>query len=406
MARQEVLEPTSPSGYFGVGVLMLRSFHRSNLMFGSNVLEIAIGLVFVFLCVSLVCTAVNELIAAAFASRARDLERGIRNMLDGTSKFPLRWWTKTWMTSTFQELEDEKAKETPWAAKFFDHHIIDGVRKDNAMPSYIPSQDFVNVLLELVDDDIRNPQGSPPAPALSPPSSPLRGDCSFDEIRTMINRVSSERIRQMLLPILREAESDLNSAISPLKRFGERVEIWFDNGMDRVGGWYKRRTQAVLLLVGLFVAVAMNIDTISIYQLLARDGTLRASIVAVAEKTAAQIQPANAPPATQPVAAAIDDVKSSINKIDDLGIPIGWRASEYDRFFTNNRKTKDDTVMASAVFSKIFGLLATALAASLGAPFWFDLLNKFMSIRGNGKAPEEKPKSPKVVLQPQSPTGA
>ena len=27
-----------------------------------------------------------------------------------------------------------------------------------------------------------------------------------------------------------------------------------------------------------------------------------------------------------------------------------------------------------------------------------------MSIRGNGKAPEEKPKDTKVVLQPQAPT--
>ncbi|HZK79539.1 MAG TPA: hypothetical protein VFC46_00690 [Humisphaera sp.] len=380
-------------------------------MFGSNVLETAIGLVFVFLSVSLVCTAVNELIAAAFASRSRDLERGIRNMLDGTSEFPLRWWTWTWMSSWSEQLNAAKAKATPWAEKFFNHHIIDGVRKDNSMPSYIPSQDFVNVLLELVDEDVRNPPltsppQSPPGPLTSPPPSPLRGDCTFDEIRAMVNMVSSKRIREMLLPIVREAESDLNTAVAPLKRFAERVEIWFDNGMDRVGGWYKRRTQGILLLVGLFIAVALNIDTISIYQRLARDGTLRTSIVAVAEQASAQHRDAKggAPPTTQSISDAVKAVEGGIDNIDHLGIPIGWRISDYDSFFAHDEKGKNGALLPSAVLSKIFGLLATALAASLGAPFWFDLLNKFMSIRGNGKAPEEKPKNPKVVLQPQAPT--
>ena len=61
-------------------------------------------------------------------------------------------------------------------------------------------------------------------------------------------------------------------------------------------------------------------------------------------------------------------------------------------------------IFPSAPFwTKVLGLLLTALAASLGAPFWFDVLNKFMAVRGAGKAPEEKPKDPRRVLQPESP---
>jgi len=33
----------------------------------------------------------------------------------------------------------------------------------------------------------------------------------------------------------------------------------------------------------------------------------------------------------------------------------------------------------------ILGWLITALAISLGAPFWFDLLNKLMTLRGSIK---------------------
>jgi hypothetical protein len=45
-------------------------------------------------------------------------------------------------------------------------------------------------------------------------------------------------------------------------------------------------------------------------------------------------------------------------------------------------------------WTKVFGLLLTAIAISLGAPFWFDLLNKVISIRAAGRSPSEKPKSP------------
>ena len=50
----------------------------------------------------------------------------------------------------------------------------------------------------------------------------------------------------------------------------------------------------------------------------------------------------------------------------------------------------------------VAGLLV-ALAASMGAPFWFDMLNKVISIRSAGKAPEESPKPPKDVPVPLEP---
>ncbi len=45
-------------------------------------------------------------------------------------------------------------------------------------------------------------------------------------------------------------------------------------------------------------------------------------------------------------------------------------------------------------WNKIAALALTAFAVSLGAPVWFDLLNRFMNIRAGGKSPEEKAKPP------------
>jgi hypothetical protein len=39
---------------------------------------------------------------------------------------------------------------------------------------------------------------------------------------------------------------------------------------------------------------------------------------------------------------------------------------------------------------KFLGCLWTGLALSLGAPFWFDLLQKFMNIRGAGTNPDDE----------------
>jgi hypothetical protein len=43
----------------------------------------------------------------------------------------------------------------------------------------------------------------------------------------------------------------------------------------------------------------------------------------------------------------------------------------------------------SHLLTALFGWLITALAASLGAPFWFETLQRFVNIRGNGRLPAE-----------------
>jgi hypothetical protein len=90
------------------------------------------------------------------------------------------------------------------------------------------------------------------------------------------------------------------------------------------------------------------------------------------------------------VVADFKQVENAVGGLGDLGIPLGWT----DPFNASKKlicTSRGWLIMAT----KLLGLLLTAFAASLGAPFWFDVLNKFMSVRSAGKAPEEKPKGPK-----------
>jgi hypothetical protein len=43
--------------------------------------------------------------------------------------------------------------------------------------------------------------------------------------------------------------------------------------------------------------------------------------------------------------------------------------------------------------SAVAGWFLTAFAASLGAPFWFETLTRFINIRGNGLKPEDSEKA-------------
>jgi hypothetical protein len=138
--------------------------------------------------------------------------------------------------------------------------------------------------------------------------------------------------------------------------------------MDRVSSWYKRRSQKLALLLGLFAAIAVNADTITIMNSLSHDQAMRSALVAASQEYAKiQSQDANG--------TAEQRIGNNLKKIEKLGLPIGWN--------------RDDPRLVPNGFwewvSKVFGWLLTAVAISLGAPFWFDLLNKFMAARSSIK---------------------
>jgi hypothetical protein len=176
----------------------------------------------------------------------------------------------------------------------------------------------------------------------------------------------------------------IDASANDLVQVREAIEYWFNTTMDRVSGWYKRRTQLILFAIGLTTAVALNLDTVEVARHLAADPVARGSVVLAAQNTSRSgLTPGGNPvagPETQPL--NMDQLKNQISMLGEIGIPIGW-------------KRAPDTVYSWIL--KCAGLLASALAATLGAPFWFDVLNRFVVIRSTikprEKSPEEKSKA-------------
>jgi len=162
--------------------------------------------------------------------------------------------------------------------------------------------------------------------------------------------------------------------------------------MDRASGWYKKRTQYSLLSIGLFVAVCLNVDTINIARALYLDPGVRQATVAEATGYLKSVNGSTTPSSCTTAGSTGDaqlsqlrdklcSLQRSVKEVSSAEsatlLPVGWKGGlSSDQLFR---------------WEAIAGWILTAIALSLGAPFWFDLLNKFMVIRSTIKPQEKSP---------------
>jgi hypothetical protein len=321
------------------------------------IIDVAIGIIVVFILVSMICSAVREAIEALTKTRAAYLEHGLRELLHdkGAVGLATSVYNHPLVYSLYSGNYKPKAQPRRW-----------WLALGGSLPSYIPSRNFAMALMDIAARGLHTDVAS------STETAPL---VSLDAIRKNVGNLQNAPVQRLLLSAIDAAQGDLN-------KLQKNLETWFDTGMDRVSGWYKRSTQWILFGIGLFVAVSLNVNTITIADYLSRTPAARAAMVETA--TRLQEEQAKAPK---------DQQAKAKETLESLNLPIGW-------------KMWPTTLQAWLV--TIFGLLLTAFAATLGAPFWFDVLNKVMVIRStvkpHEKSPEEasedrqRPKEPPPVV--------
>jgi len=307
-------------------------------MFDSGILEVAIGVAFVFLLVSTVCSALREGIEALLKTRAVYLEYAIRELLhdrqgDGLAK------------SLFNH---------PFVYSLFlgEYTGAAGVGKPGLwqrgrnLPSYIPAKSFA---LALIDLTARGPSTDAAS------ADPGLTEASFASLRANVHNLQNVHVQRAMLAAIDSAQGDL-------ERVRANLEAWYDGAMDRVSGWYKRSTHGIIFALALLVVGALNVNTIAIANHLYRDGATRDALVAAA-------------------GSASNDLgyKQAARSLAELRLPIGWSEGW------------ESPRSPGQVVELILGLLITAFAATLGAPFWFDVLNRVMVIRATVKPHEKSP---------------
>jgi hypothetical protein len=346
-------------------------------MFGSDVLDVGIGMSLLFLMMSLIATAVREAIEGVIKSRAADLEKGLGEMLNETNGANNGLVTQIYKHGLINSLY---------------RGTLDTAKKSRDLPSYIPSKIFVSALLDIV---LRCRPVAANAPALAPGTAPTLNEArtvlTIENLRSCAGNLPPA-VKHVVLGAIDDAQGDIDAV-------RKNLEDWFNASMDRVSGWYRRRTQLILFVIGIVVAFALNVDSITIAQRLTNDKTLRDGIVATAQRRS-----------TVPVdtkKSSYDDLSEELNKI---GFPIGWLIPDImgpdGRLLPKQlrdlgrgiylapqmcKSRTDCSFEGGALLLAIVGWFVTAFAIMLGAPFWFDVLNRFMVIRSTIK-PSEKSK--------------
>jgi hypothetical protein len=314
---------------------------------GDSAIDLAIGLGFVFFLMSIVCSSLNEAIAAVLNLRARTLEAGIRNL--------------------FESEQAAKSFYQHWRIQsLFSNTIVSWIRGHEKKPSYIPASTFALTMLDTFAPPTKDANGT-----LQPSSDLIgRARTALAKAEEATDPSHEAWIGSKVQGILQDAINAVDEASSDRDAFRQEIEVTFDNVMDRVSGWYKRRSQLIVFILALALASGLNVDTFTIGQQLWKNDTLRAAVVTQATATATSTTATCANNPTSPA----DTAAQCIGKIAQLELPIGWTKA------TSPKNASEDA-------TKAIGLILTAIAVLLGAPFWFDFLGKAAQLRSTGSKP-------------------
>jgi len=393
-------------------------------LFGSQTVEVGIGLTLFFLLVSLLCTAAREVIESILKSRATDLERGLQELVadpDGQG--------------VLKHLFDHPMIFSLFGGAYRPP-IQGGWRKGwanflrgRSLPSYIPAKQFSTALIDLVVRGPTNPSPYTQAVGLAPATAPL----TLETLRQAAAAFPNRSVQRAILTALVAGGGDFDM-------IKKHLEDWFDGTMDRAAGWYKRRTQWILLVMGSVMAMVLNLDALAVVNGLGKDSNLRNAAVAAAEARLKEPRPGEASGDSLSGEQARQQVSELSNELDNIGYPIGWRyglpaaqqvlcriPSKADgqaivkdtealaltdprcrsaRTIKRADKVRATYAVVPHPFLVLIGWLITALAVMLGAPFWFDVLNKFMTIRATVKPTQKSPDEPSLNAKQTTTTSA
>ena len=336
-------------------------------MLGSKILEVAIGIIFVFLLVSMICSAIREGLESWLKSRAAFLDQGIREMLHDRDAVGIArsLYSHPLIYGLYLDEYRPRAASRPLTA----------LARGGNLPSYIPARSFALAMLDIAA------RGTGTHGLASSPAAPV---FTLALVRENVLNLENGPVQRVLIGAIDTSGGSMERAVGNLT-------VWFDSAMDRVSGAYKRATQKLLLGIGLVLAIVLNVNTLAIAHYLFRHDVERAALVARAEAVARDTSFMRGASDVQYVRARA--------ALDSLRLPIGWdHMALTGPFHTSLVRNASGAVVQVRelrlwrnVIEPIVGWILTALAAMLGANFWFDLLNKVMVVRSTVKPHEKSP---------------
>jgi PBP1b-binding outer membrane lipoprotein LpoB len=324
----------------------------------SMLITIVIGFAAVYAAFSLIASWAQEMIATALSLRSRNLIKGIENMLDDPAKAPV-----------VEQLKSNLLQQPSIAAT---------VTRMGTMPSYLSARQFSLA----VTGAIRT------APTIATSAAAAAAQMVLD-----INSLPASRFKDALTQIAQQASGDYSAMIAG-------IEKWYDDEMDRVSGWYRRNAQILLFPIALILAVGFNLDAVRLLQ-----GFEQSPLAIAPEKitdtraaenyvlSAALQYPCIGWTTSNPSASTTPIPAGNAARVpSQTGAPAGKSALKPAPKMVKSPApvavaSKTCGSIKESIALRTFGLFISAIALMLGAPFWFNVLGRFVNVRATGDKP-------------------
>jgi hypothetical protein len=340
-------------------------------------IDIFIGLSLVMLLVSMIVTVITQVVTNVLNSRGTYLMKGVSNIL----------------SQLHPDFTKEVAEEI--STKILTHPLV----SDGKIAGVIHREELTKLLLELGTGDLPSKQKlSAAAEAALQKALVANGICKEgtpEQIQAQV-RERLANIRSLALHLELTHPELANAARARVaflqqanSQFLAKINLWFDQTMDRTSERFTAHARYVTFFAGLAVALAMQLDTAALVSRLSTDPELRKELVAIAQQ-----QGASGTPAASGTVVHLSDVDR--NNLKDVmvnnlvGMPQSW-SDWVGRWHSDNW------------LLKLVGIVLTALLLSLGAPFWYSTLQNLLRLRSMIASKDDQQRQDRQAPNPAAP---
>ena len=321
------------------------------------ILVLVAGIIFIYFLLSIISSAIVEMIISGSKARAKVLEE--------------------WLKKTFAE----KVGDKTLAHYIMNHLSISALSETDKSPSFIDAKNFAAALIEKIAYDVENPDA-------------VAKDLDGIIEKMKESKVLSKEMQGLFLGYAYQVKDTYTKVAEKtqgeIEMFQKKIETWFDSSMDRLTGTLKQKyIRPLTIVVCAFVTLFLNADSIAISKYLYTNKEAQAKVAMMAyaapsdkdyQKMVADLETLKSKHSVSAdslkvIEAEIKTASDAMNKARASlpeGLPLGWENCECDGW---------------GWVTKILGLLLTTFAIFMGAPFWFDVLNKISNLRSTGAKP-------------------
>ena len=367
----------------------------------SGIIDLVIGLTFVFGVTAALSSAVTELIARLLGLRGAYLLTGLRELVDGgnvttdlgraeTAYRDMQDMVRTGQApadpaqvpsatgallggpilssqgmagqiSSRKLTLEPAAKEGRLPKMTADRQAGSLWGQRRSLPSYISAKSFAEAVVDLVVPD-------------------AAGQTSMDVILANVQALPDSPLKQALLALVKNADNDMG-------QFRTGIERWYDDHMDRVSGWYKRHVAKITLAAGAILVVLLNINALTIGRTLYTESAVSSAVSTVAAKVTSCS-------ANESRSECLANLEGQLSAAAAAGLPIGWGTVRD----CTEPNAQCNWLDQRGIFSRhgnsgwqlvlvLIGFLIMVIAIVPGAQFWFGLLSKIGSLSTTGPKP-------------------